>query len=328
MAAPEVEHDRRGGEPAGGTPALAVSGARRSYGARVALAGVDLELPAGMIYGLLGPNGAGKTTLVRAISGRLRLDRGSVRLCGEDPANDPRARRLLGLVPQELALYPELTAAENLQVFGRLMGLSRAEAKRAAQHLLERIGLGARADDRVDGLSGGMKRRLNVAAGVIHRPRVLLLDEPTVGVDPAAREDIHELLRELRDEGLAVLLTTHDLEQAAELADRVGLLIDGELRVQGTVAELVGGVFGDGKELLVTLAAAPAEPARLRLEALGLAPSRDRRVWTRRLEKGLDDLSGLTADLDREGLEVAEVRVREPGLRGVFFRLAWREIDA
>ena len=325
MAAPRDEHHHRGGESARETPALAVSGVRRSYGARVALAGVDLELPAGMIYGLLGPNGAGKTTLVRAISGRLRLDRGSVRLCGEDPASDPGARRLLGLVPQELALYPELTAAENLQVFGRLMGLSRAESNRAARSLLERIGLDARADDRVDGLSGGMKRRLNV---VIHRPRVLLLDEPTVGVDPAAREDIHELLRELRGEGLAVLLTTHDLEQAAELADRVGLLIDGELRVEGTVAELVGGVFGDGKELLVTLAVAPAEPDRLRLEVLGLAPSHDRRVWTRRLETGIDDLSELTADLEREGLEVAEVRVREPGLRGVFFRLAGREIDA
>jgi ABC-2 type transport system ATP-binding protein len=328
MAARTSTSQCRSSEGAGVSPALEVRGARRAYAGRPALTGVDLSLRSGEIYSLLGPNGAGKTSLVRAISGRLRLDGGTVRLCGEDPVGDPRARRLLGLVPQELALYPELTALENLQVFARLMGLGRDEAGRSAHRLLGRIGLADRARERVDTLSGGMKRRLNVAAGVIHRPRVLLLDEPTVGVDPAAREDIHELLRELRRDGLAILLTTHDLEQAAELADRVGILIDGSLRMEGRVAELVGGMFGGGKELLVRLAAAPRAPGHERLELLGLAPSRDRLVWTGGLERGLDDLSALSAKLEGEGLEIEEVRVREPSLRGVFFRLAGREIDA
>jgi len=173
-----------------------------------------------------------------------------------------------------------------------------------------------------------MKRRLNVAAGVIHRPRVLLLDEPTVGVDPAAREDIHELLFDLRRDGLAILLTTHDLEQASELADRVGILIDGRLRAEGRVTDLVGEVFGGAKELLVILATAPGRSGLEHLKTAGLEPSRDRRVWTSLLRGGLEDLSAFSSELEAAGLEVEEVRVREPSLRGVFFRLAGREIDA
>lgn len=309
-------------------PALEVVGISKRYGDRQALSGVDLSLRSGEIYALLGPNGAGKTSLVRAISGRLHLDAGQVRLAGGDPVGDPAVRRRLGLVPQDLALYADLTARENLEIFGRLMGLSTQRARSASDHLLARIGLADRAGDRVATLSGGMKRRLNLAAGVIHDPRVLLLDEPTVGVDPAAREDIHDLLLDLRRDGLAVLLTTHDLGQASELADRVGILIDGRLRSEGSVGELVQRVFDDGKELLVTLAVAPEETGRAHLEKAGLEPSRDRRVWTSLLPRGLDDLAAFTAGLEGAGLDVEEVRVREPSLRGVFFRLAGREIDA
>jgi ABC-2 type transport system ATP-binding protein len=277
---------------------------------------------------LLGPNGAGKTSLVRAVCGRLRLDGGSVRIDGENPLTATDARRHLGVVPQELALYSELTPRENLEIFARLMGLDRQAARTAATELLDRIGLADRADDRVSVLSGGMKRRLNVAAGVIHRPSVVLMDEPTVGVDPAAREDIHELLQDLRDDGMAILLTTHDLDQAVELADRVGILIDGKLRAVGSVSDLIGDAFGEGKELLVTLSAAPDAGGVESLESAGLTPSRDRRVWTRRLDSGLDDLSVVTSEFEAFGVAIEEVRVREPSLRGVFFRLAGREIDA
>jgi ABC-2 type transport system ATP-binding protein len=311
----------------GQASALEVRDIQRAYGTRQALAGVDLDLQSGEIYGLLGPNGAGKTSLVRAISGRLRLDAGSVRLNGKDPLHSSAVRRFLGLVPQDVALYPDLSCRENLEVFGRLMGLSRGDARSGTRRLLNLVGLSDRAGDRVATLSGGMKRRLNVAAGVIHHPKVLLLDEPTVGVDPSAREDIHELLLELRREGLAILLTTHDLEQASELCDRVGILIDGRLRVEGRVADLVHEIFGDGKELLVALADAPQGAGLAELETAGLEPSRDQRLWTGLLERGLDDLSAFAAELERAGLEVEEVRVREPSLRGVFFQLAGREID-
>jgi ABC-2 type transport system ATP-binding protein len=315
-------------EPTDGRLPLQVTGARRAFGDRRGLDGVELTLRRGEIYGLLGPNGAGKTSLVRAICGRLRLDAGRVSLGGEDPAVCAAARRRLGLVPQDLALYPDLSATENLRIFGRLMGLSRAAAASATSRLLDRVGLAHRGGDRVATLSGGMKRRLNVAAGVIHRPRVLLLDEPTVGVDPAARESIHDLLRDLRSDGLTILLTTHDLDQAEELADRVGILIDGRLHAEGSVAELVRKIFGDGQELLVTLGGQPTAEGRDRLGGAGLQPSRNERIWIGRLPGGLDDLSRFTSDLASAGLAVQEVRVREPSLRGVFFRLAGREIDA
>jgi ABC-2 type transport system ATP-binding protein len=326
-----IDTENEGYSPVGGSDAdrvLEVSGARRGFGVRRALDGVDLMLDRGEIYGLLGPNGAGKTTLVRAVSGRVRLEAGTVRLMGDDPVIHRKARSRLGLVPQEIALYGELTARENLEIFGRLMGLGRGDARAAGGRLLDLIGLADRADEVVAALSGGMKRRLNVAAGVIHRPSVLLLDEPTVGVDPAARESIHDLLRDLRRDGLAILLTTHDLEQAAELCDRIGMLIEGSIRAEGSVSEMVREFFGDGRELLVTLKREPSSGGRQHLDDRGLTPSRDERVWTGRLKRGLEDLSALAAGLERAGLEVDEVRIREPGLRGVFFRLAGREIDA
>jgi ABC-2 type transport system ATP-binding protein len=307
---------------------LEVARARRAFGDRPVLNGVDLVLAPHQIYCLLGPNGAGKTSLVRAISGRLRLDDGRVRVCGDDPAVDVSARREVGLVPQEIALYLDLTARENLEIFARLMGVSRAGANAAATELLDRIGLADRADDRVGSLSGGMKRRLNVAAGVIHRPRLLLLDEPTVGVDPAARERIHDLLMDLRREGLAILLTTHDLDQAAGLADRVGVLIDGRLRAEGAVADLIHEFFGDGKELMVCLRRPPNDDHRAHLRSQGLEPASDDRIWTSRLAPGRGDVATVSAAFDGAGLEVDEIRVREPSLRGVFFKLAGREIDA
>jgi ABC-2 type transport system ATP-binding protein len=322
------EHDATNQPAADPGAVLRVAGARRHYGDRPALQGVDLSLRSGEIYALLGPNGAGKTTLVRAISGRLRLEDGQVTVCGRDPRADARARRCLGLVPQEIALYPELTARENLTVFGGLMGLGRGRSHAAALRLLRRIDLADRADEPVSRLSGGMKRRLNVAAGVVHDPRVLLLDEPTVGVDPAARESIHDLLRDLRRDGLAMILTTHDLEQATELADRVGVLIDGRIRAEGTVAGLVREVFGDRRELIVTVGRAPAARGRAALVAAGLDATGDARIWTGTLDRGRDDLARLTGDLEAAGIAPEEVTVREPGLRGVYFNLAGREIDA
>jgi len=314
--------------PSGNGFVLEIEDVRRSFGERRALDGVTLRLQEGEIYGLLGPNGAGKTSLIRAICGRLRLESGRVSLLGSDLVNDSAARRMLGLVPQDLALYADLTARENLEIFGRLMGMSRHASSAAAPRLLEQVGLLDRGDQQVTTLSGGMKRRLNVAAGVVHQPRVLLLDEPTVGVDPTARESIHELLLDLRSQGLSILLTTHDLEQAEELSNRVGILIDGRIRAEGKVSDLVTDVFGDGKELLVALRSVPEARGIDHLTGGGFEPSRDRRVWTGLLETGLENLSELSDGLKRVGLDVGEIRVREPGLRGVFFRLAGREIDA
>jgi len=301
---------------------LEVRDAVRSHPGGRGLHGASLSLRAGELYTLLGPNGAGKTSLVRAICGRLRLESGEVRIFGRDPGSDAGVRRRLGLVPQAIALYPDLTARENLEALGRLAGLGRGDAKRAARTALAWIGLEDRADSLARTLSGGMQRRLNLAAGVLHAPDLVLLDEPTAGVDPQAREQLHALLRELRSRGAALLLATPDLAQAEELSDRVGILVDGRLRDEGTPAELVTRAFGGAREVGVTLARSPEPRHELALGGEGLAPDDARRTWSGPLPGGLDALAGLGARLGQQGVPVAELRLREPGLRGVFMRLA------
>jgi ABC-2 type transport system ATP-binding protein len=231
-------------------------------------------------------------------------------------------------VPQEIALYDELTVRENLEVLGRLAGVPRHDLNDAVRQALVWTGLEARFRDRAQSLSGGMKRRLNIAAGTLHRPRFLLLDEPTVGVDPSAREAIHEVLNSLRAAGMGMLLTTHDMEQAEELADRVAILADGRICAEGTLNGLVQHHFGDAKELTVTLAAVPDNPAVSLLETEGLKPVDDGVTWSGRMSGGLEALSSLGSRMTRAGIAVAEVHVREPGLRGVFFRVTGREFES
>lgn len=310
-----------------GETILDVRDAQRRFGDRVALDGANLSLRPGQTHALLGPNGAGKTSLLQAISGRLALDSGSIVLDGGDPRSSPDARRSLGVVPQAIALYPHLTGRENLEVFGRLSGLAGPALTQAVGQALARIGLTERSDSRTSTLSGGMQRRLNIAAGILHRPKVLLLDEPTVGVDPQARLQIHQLLADLRDGGVAILITTHDLEQAETIADRVAILMDGRICADGTPEALVREYFGDAKQLTVTLSDEPSERGRALLEAEGLESVRGRRGWTGRLRGGLEHLSDLGERMSAAELAVAEVRIREPGLQGVYFRLTGEDLD-
>ena len=218
---------------------LEVKDARRSFIDRQALTDVSLIVDAGEIVALLGPNGAGKTTLMRAIAGRLQLDEGRVSVAGLDPVADSAARQALGVVPQTIALYPQLTARQNLDVMARLGGLKGDAVKAAVDEALTRAALTDRADDRLTALSGGMQRRLNIVAGALHRPKLLLLDEPTVGVDMHSRESIHALLRVLRDTGIGILFSTHDFDQAAEVADRAAFMAQGRLLLEGPVSELI-----------------------------------------------------------------------------------------
>lgn len=306
---------------------LEVKNARRSFGEQKALAGVSLALPAGEIYALLGRNGAGKSTLIRAICGRVRLDTGTVFLNGADPRRDSTVRRGLGLVPQDVALYPDLTARENLEVFGRLAGLGCSEAKAAAVRSLEWTGLANRAQSLVKTLSGGMKRRINLAAGVLHDPRVLLLDEPTVGVDPQAREMIHELLLDLRRRGLAVVLTTHDLDQAALLADRIGIIDEGLIKAEGTLASLVAGCFAGARQVRLMLGSEPEAAPRSGLEQLGLSPdTRDPRLWSGKVPGAQAALPVLGERFAALGLQPLELMVREPDLYSVFFQVTGKEL--
>jgi ABC-2 type transport system ATP-binding protein len=220
-------------------PLLHVTGLCKSFGELHAATDVSFDVRAGEIYGLLGPNGAGKTTSISMISGLLRPDAGNVRIDGADFWTAPhRAQKIMGVVPQEIALYEELSGRENLEFWGRLAGLSQAEARVRAGEILHDLSLTDRARDPVMKYSGGMKRRINIGCALMHRPKLLLLDEPTVGIDPQARANILEFVRKLGADGVAILYTTHYLEEAETLCERIGIIDHGRLLAEGTLCQL------------------------------------------------------------------------------------------
>lgn len=218
---------------------IEVEGLRKVYGTRVAVDGISFRVEPGSIFGLLGPNGAGKTTTISCLSGLLAPTAGVVRIDGHDVSSGREARRSLGVVPQELALYPEISARENLRFWGGVQGLTGSPLDAAVERILARVGLGDRAREPVRKYSGGMKRRLNLAIGLVHDPRVLLLDEPTVGVDPQSRGHILELIRERAQAGCAVLYTTHSMSEAEGLCDQFAIIDDGRVIAEGGLDALL-----------------------------------------------------------------------------------------
>lgn len=300
---------------------LEINNASRAFADRQALHNVSLNVAAGEIVALLGPNGAGKTTLMRAVAGRLQLDSGSVLVMGRDPVSDNSARSALGIVPQTIALYSQLTARQNLDVLARLSGLKGSAINQAVDEALTSAALHDRADDVLTDLSGGMQRRLNIVAGTLHHPGLLLLDEPTVGVDIQARESIHALLKNLRDAGIGILFSTHDFDQAAVIADRAAFMAQGKLLLEGPVKDLIKNAFGDAKEGIVELAQPASPDAQQVLMASGLSSADDKYVWSGPLTGGYADIARLENSLEASGAHVAEIRVREPGLGGVFMQL-------
>jgi len=238
-------------------PVLLTEGLVRHFGGLTAVDGVSLSIAAGETYGLLGPNGAGKTTTISMICGLLQPDDGTVLVAGRPvTTTSTDAKAAIGLVPQDIALYPDLSARQNLRFFGRLQGLSGRQLAARIDEVLDVVGLADRATDRVETYSGGMKRRANIAVGLLHRPQLLVLDEPTVGVDPQSRNAILESVEELGGQGLAVLYTTHYMEEAERLCDRIGIIDQGRLVAEGTRDELVALV---GAVTTIRLAAAVSE---------------------------------------------------------------------
>ncbi|HLJ55041.1 MAG TPA: ABC transporter ATP-binding protein [Chthonomonadaceae bacterium] len=239
-------------------PIITIKGLRKSYGSFEAVKGISFDIHDGEIFGLLGPNGAGKTTTISMIAGLMPPDAGTIEVGGR-PANDTSTatRRLIGIVPQELAIYKKLTGRENLEFFGQLYGLTGAPLAERTAAMLDLVGLTERAASLADDYSGGMKRRLNLAAGLMHDPRVLLLDEPSVGVDPQSRNHIFEGVRELNRKGLTVLYTSHYMEEVEALCDRVGIMDAGSLVACDTVDNLVARMGG----ALIEIGLAPAAVA-------------------------------------------------------------------
>jgi ABC-2 type transport system ATP-binding protein len=309
-------------------PVLVCRDLRRRYGQRLAVDGVGFRVDPGETYGLLGPNGAGKTTTISMICGLLRRDGGEVTVAGASLDRDPVAvKAAIGYVPQDIALYPDLSGEENLRFWGRMQGLSGRELAARVDAVLEVVGLADRARDKVADYSGGMQRRLNIGAGLLHRPTLLVLDEPTVGVDPQSRNAILENVEALRGEGAAVLYTTHYMEEAERLCDRVGIIDQGRLIAEGTRRELVAQI-GERDRIELTASG----------DLVGLA------AGCRRTVDGVDEATVVAGGLhlvardgrrllpkllelaEAAGVEVTSVEVVEPDLEAVFLHLTGKAL--
>ena len=299
----------------------------KSFGDLAAVNEVGFYIGEGETYGLLGPNGAGKTTTISMVTGLLERDGGEVLIDGQPlTTRSVEARREIGLVPQDLAIYPDLTARENLIFFGKLYNMSGAELKTRVDEVLEIIGLKERGDDRTDEYSGGMKRRLNIGIGLLHKPRLLLLDEPTVGVDPQSRNAILESVEHLSDEGMAVLYTTHYMEEAERLCTRVGIIDLGVIKAEGTRRELIQMI---GQRDRVRLQA--SGPCEAGVEALASLPVvKEAGVRDGGIEMLVDDagdwIAHILGKVSEAGVSITSVDIDEPNLESVFLHLTGRAL--
>ena len=303
-----------------------VSHLRKRFGDNEALKGISFSVAPGEIYGLLGPNGAGKSTTIGILCGLVKPDGGQAWLSGIDIAQKPvDARRVLGVVPQEVALYTEFSARDNLKFFGRLYGLRGADLAMRIDRVLERVNLSDRAKERIEGYSGGMLRRLNIAAGLVHDPKVILMDEPTVGLDPQTRASILDLVRSIAAGGAAVVYTTHYLDEAERLCDRLGIIDHGSILVEGTLQELRDAA---GAREIIALrgvfrvdAVTRELQARPEYELLKVTDS-ELLLTVQRADQSLPAILTLAGQLG----DVREVAIRQPSLENLFIKLTGREL--
>jgi ABC-2 type transport system ATP-binding protein len=306
---------------------LSCSELAKRYGSRTVVDGVSFTVARGETYGLLGPNGAGKTTTISMICGLLRPDAGTVTVAGRQiRPDDPRGKSAIGLVPQDIALYPDLSARENLMFFARLQGLSRRQRATRTAEVLAVVGLADRADDRIDTYSGGMKRRANIAAALLHEPALLILDEPTVGVDPQSRNAILESIEQLGGAGLSVIYTTHYMEEAERLCDRIGIIDEGRLVAEGTRAELVRSIT-QRTRLRVTATGPLAELAD---EARGIDGVDGATVADNTLDVLVEEigpaLGPFVEAAEKAGVTINGLEVIEPDLEAVFLELTGKAL--
>jgi len=310
------------------THAVEVVGLSKRFGDTIAVDGVDLAVAEGELFSLLGPNGAGKTTLMGMLAGLLEPDGGRA-LIGGQRAGSSAARALLGVVPQEVALYPDLSAHENLAFWGRMYGLRGDDLRRRCDTLLQVVGLEGRRRDRVGTFSGGMKRRLNIAAALLHRPSVVMLDEPTVGIDPQSRRAILDYVLRLNREGATVFYTTHYMEEAQELSDRIAILDRGRIIALGTHDELVR-IVGERDVIDLILGDASAGDAVAAFRDLPGIDSDGSPDQNGRLRLLADDgetaLPLLFQRAAEAGVSIRSVAVTEPNLESVFLQLTGRAL--
>jgi ABC-2 type transport system ATP-binding protein len=306
---------------------LHCEGLRKRFGEIEAVRGVSFEIAPGESYGLLGPNGAGKTTTISIVAGLLEADAGEAIVAGRRlTTKSVAAKSGIGFVPQDLAIYLDLTARENLSFFARLYGLSGKRTRRRVDEVLEIIGLSERAGDQAKTYSGGMKRRLNIGIGLLHSPSLLILDEPTVGVDPQSRNAILESVEQLSGQGMAVLYTTHYMEEAERLCDRVGIIDRGELKAEGTREQLVA-LLGEHDKVHLTGSGHLEAAAKA---CAGIAAVQAASVGDESIELLVEGASAVLPQIlttvSEAGVSVHSVEVDEPNLEAVFLHLTGRAL--
>lgn len=302
-----------------------VSNLSKSFGHIHALRGISFHIRSGECYGLLGPNGAGKTTTISALSAILKPDGGEIIIAGFNPMKDPlKSKKCIGVIPQEIALYNELSARDNLMFWGSLYGMPKHELSERTGEVLELLGLTDRSRDKIKTYSGGMKRRVNIASALLHDPRVLLMDEPTVGIDPQSRNHIFEVVEKLHAGGMTIVYTTHYMEEAERLCDRIGIIDNGNIIAQGTLEELR--TSGSMKETVVISFTNLTEDHCVKMK----------RDWNGLQQQGdtlhfhsmniQQELSKIILDCNREGLDIRDIDIRKISLETIFLGLTGKQL--
>ena len=310
-------------------PILEVQNLEKKYGDFTAVKGISFDIKEGEIFSLLGPNGAGKTTTISMLSTLYTPTSGDATIGGHSITKDPMAvKQMIGVVPQEIALYEDLTARENLLFWGQMYGLSGKPLNSRIDEVLEQIGLTDKAKNRVKTYSGGMKRRVNIGVGLLHKPRLLFMDEPTVGIDPQSRRAILDTVKDLNKQGMTVLYTTHYMEEAQELSDRVGIIDHGELIALGTQAELTKQV-GQAETLILHIGE-NEDPEALAKAVSNVEGVQKADVTNNQVSiitpDAKDVLAAVVSKANERGIKIRSIDIREPNLEAVFLHLTGRAL--
>lgn len=308
---------------------LEVQNLMKDYGNFIAVKGISFDIREGEIFSLLGPNGAGKTTTISMLSTLYAPTSGDAMIAGHSIVKEPmKVRNTIGVVPQDLALYEDLTARENLMFWGQMYGLNGSSLKNRVDEVLGQIGLMDKAKDRVKTYSGGMKRRVNIGVGLLHKPKVLFMDEPTVGIDPQSRRAILDTVKDLNKQGMTVLYTTHYMEEAEELSNRVGIIDHGELIAIGTQKELTKQV-GETETLILHISEND-DPIALATAFKSIKEVLEANVLDHEISvitpSAKDVLASVVSKANERGIKIHSIDIREPNLEAVFLHLTGREL--
>lgn len=309
---------------------LTVQDLRKSFGSLEAVKGVSFTVEKGESFGLLGPNGAGKSTTINMITGLFAPTSGEIRIKNIDVIKYPKqAQKWIGVVPQEIALYQAMSARENLKFWGRMYDLSGNELEKSVDQVLEIIGLTERAKDKIETFSGGMKRRVNIGAAILHRPELLIMDEPTVGIDPQSRNHILETVKRLNSEGMTIIYTSHYMEEVEYLCERVGIVDHGELIASGTLSELRE-TIGNHSRIILTIDKETANVERITQTLSGIFSNKDIQIQDHQVMVFHTEpqliLSDFIQSMTKTGTKITSVDIVEPNLESVFLHLTGRNL--